>query len=97
MTLLQFPGRRKNSDGGKAVIQPDRQYLSTEQVARWLGLSGRTITAMAVQFHESAGRDGLPGGFKIGRSWRFDRQQIQTYIESKKVPLQPPARKTAIA
>ena len=79
-----------------AVIQPNRPYLSTEEVAQLFGFSVRTITAWAAEWQESGGVQGIPA-FKMGRSWRFDRQQIQAYIDGKKLPLQPTGPKTATA
>ena len=97
MTLLQFPNRRELAfERGKAVIQPNRPYLSTEEVAQLFGFSVRTITAWAAEWQESGGTQGIPA-FKMGRSWRFDRQQIQAYIDGKKLPLQPVNPKAASA
>jgi hypothetical protein len=47
------------------------------------GFSVRTITAWASQWQDSGGQEGIPA-FKMGRSWRFDRQQIQAHIEKQK-------------
>ena len=81
--LIQFPNRIKYFERGKAVIQPNRPYLTTEEVAQLFGFSVRTITAWAAEWQESGGTQGLPA-FKMGRSWRFDRQQIQAHIEKQK-------------
>lgn len=67
------------------------RYISTEDVARLLGFSVRTITAWAAAWHESGGTEGLPA-FKMGRSWRFDPEEIQALIRRQK---QPPERKAA--
>jgi excisionase family DNA binding protein len=97
MTLIQFPNRRKiGLDKGKAVTQSNKPYLSTEEVAQLFGFSVRTVTAWAAEWQESGGTQGLPA-FKMGRSWRFERQQIQAYIDRKKLPVQPIERKTATA
>lgn len=76
--------------------QPEKQYLSTEEVADLLGFSDRTITALAAAWHESGGTEGIPA-FKIGRSWRFERSDIQAFIERKKVPSQQQMRPAATA
>lgn len=96
MILLQFPNRDKNSDKGNALIQTNRLYLSTEEVAQLFGFSVRTITEWAAQWQDSGGQQGLPA-FKMGRSWRFDREQIQAMVRSKQIPLQSVERKTASA
>lgn len=95
MTLLMFPNRNEiHFERGKAVIQPNRQYFSTEEVAQLFGFSVRTITAWAAEWLESGGRQGIPA-FKMGRSWRFERQQIQAYVDSKKIPSHQTERKAA--
>ena len=95
--IIPFPDRKMSfSDGGTAVIQSTRQYLSTEEVANMFGFSIRTVTAWAVAWQESGGREGIPA-FKMGRSWRFDRQQIEALIRSKQIPFQPSERKAVIA
>jgi excisionase family DNA binding protein len=88
MTLLKFPDRRQHAvERGSTLVQPAKQYLSTEEVAQWLGLSIRTITALAAQWYDSDGVEGIPA-FKLGRSWRFDRLKIQAYIDAKQLPFQ---------
>jgi excisionase family DNA binding protein len=66
--------------GTGAAIPPEKRCLSTEEVARLLGYSVRTITAWAVRAQSSGGSEGIPA-FKLGRSWRFERRHVQTYIE----------------
>jgi excisionase family DNA binding protein len=78
------------------VIQANKPYLSSEEVAQLFGFSVRTITAWASDWHESGGTCGIPA-FKMGRRWRFDRQQIQAYIDNKTVPLQFTERKASSA
>jgi excisionase family DNA binding protein len=96
MTLLNFPNRERAFERGKAVLQPNKPYLSTEEVAQLFGLSDRTITALAAAWHESSGAEGIPA-FKIGRSWRFERKDIEAFINSKKAPSQQPKRPAATA
>src|ERR1019366_3915909 len=97
MTLLQFPNRRELAfERGKAVIQPNRPYLSTEEVAQLFGFSVRTVTAWASEWRESRGGQGIPA-FQMGRSWRFDRHQIEALVRSKQVPFQQTTRTTATA
>ena len=98
MTLLKFPSRKwKIFKRGNALNQLNKKsYLSTEDVAREFGFSVRTITAWAAEWHESGGQQGLPA-FKMGRSWRFERTEIQAYIDGKKLPVQPVKRRAALA
>lgn len=91
-----MPQSRKSSQEGKAVIQPNKPYLSTEEAAQLFGFSIRTITAWAAVWPESGGVQGIPA-FKMKRSCRFDRQRIQAYIDGKQLPLRPVVRKTASA
>jgi len=58
-------------------------YLSTEDVARLLGFSVRTITLWFNQWRDTEGQEGIPG-FKVGKSWRADRQEIETWIAKQK-------------
>jgi len=95
MILLQFPNREIVHERGKAV-RADKPYLSTEEVAELLGFSVRTVTEWASQWHDSGGLEGVPA-FKMGRSWRFDRQEINAYIARKKAPSQPIERKAVNA
>jgi excisionase family DNA binding protein len=97
MKLLTFPTQRQFAfERGTVVRQSDKSYLSTEEVADLFGFSIRTITAWASEWHESGGKQGLPA-FKMGRSWRFDRVEIQVYIDGKKLPVQQLKRPAAIA
>jgi excisionase family DNA binding protein len=97
MTLLKFPSQKKNrKDWGKSVLHTNKPYLSTEDVAQLFGFSIRTVTAWAAAWQESGGREGIPA-FKMGRSWRFERAAIQTYVDSKKLPVQPIKRPAAVA
>lgn len=59
-------------------------YLSTEEVAQLLGFSVRTVTLWFNQWHETGGEQGLPG-FKVGKSWRAERKEIEAWIEKQKV------------
>ena len=59
-------------------------YLSTEEVAQLLGFSVRTVTLWFNKWHETGGLEGIPG-FKVGKSWRADRKEIEAWIETQKV------------
>jgi hypothetical protein len=73
-----------------------KPYLSTKDVANVFGISERTVTDMAVAWHESGGQEGIPC-FKIGRSWRFASKDIQAFIDGKKLPMQQTKRPAATA
>ena len=88
MTLIQFPNPREVREKGTAVSQALKPYLSPEEVANLFGFSARTITMWAAAWQESGGRRGIPA-FKMGRNWRFERKELQAYIDGKKLPLQP--------
>jgi transposase-like protein len=65
--------------GELIVLTPrKKEYLASQEVARWLGVSTRTITYWAEQWRDSAGQEGIPA-FKLGRAWRFDPNQRQLY------------------
>lgn len=65
-------------------VKTPSPYLSTEEVARLLGFSVRTVTLWFNQWHETGGREGLPG-FKVGKSWRAERTEIEAWINKRKV------------
>ena len=71
-----------------------RPYLTTAEVAQLFGFSVRVITEWAVQWHDSGGQQGLRG-VKMGRNWRFDREQIQVWLRDKQFPSRPFVRKSA--
>ena len=92
-------------DSGAAIeaVQDllDHKHITTTQIydkrrRAIVRFSVHTITAWAAQWQESGGMPGIPA-FKMGRSRRFDRQQSQAYIDSKRLPLQPVGPKTAPA
>jgi excisionase family DNA binding protein len=54
--------------------------LKTDAIAKYLGVSSRTVTEWATLWVETGGRDGLPG-FKIGkRQWRFRPEEIEAWL-----------------
>lgn len=66
------------------AIQPHtRTYLSTEEVAEMLGFSVRTITLWFNKWHETGGLEGMPG-FKVGKSWRAERKDLEAWLEIQK-------------
>jgi excisionase family DNA binding protein len=70
-------------------IRSSRDYFSTEEVAQLLGFSIRTVTLWFNKWHETGGLEGIPG-FKVGKSWRAERKEIEAWIETQKVrPVQP--------
>ena len=56
--------------------------MTTAQVSELLGVSVRTITGWAEAYQQSGGSEGIPG-FKIGRSWRFERLKIEDWLQEK--------------
>jgi len=62
--------------------QPD-PYLNTEEVAKLLGYSVRTITEWAQRYQDTDGLEGIPA-FKFSRAWRFDKARMEAWIADKK-------------
>ena len=86
--LTTFPHHRTKMFGGNVIMMPvkgSRTYLSSEEVAQLLGFSVRTVTLWFNQWHETGGQQGIPGGFKVGKSWRAERREIEAWIEKQKV------------
>jgi predicted DNA-binding transcriptional regulator AlpA len=72
---------------GKVIMMPaknDSPFLSAEEIARLLGFSVRTVTLWFNQWRDSGGQQGIPG-FKVGKSWRAERKEIEAWIETQKV------------
>lgn len=69
-------------------VQRTSTYLSTEGVAQMLGFSLRTVTLWFNQWKETGGQQGIPG-FKMGKSWRADRGEIEAWIAKQEgIPVQ---------
>jgi excisionase family DNA binding protein len=56
---------------------PER-LLTTEQVSKWLGIAQRTVCTWA-ECNE------IPA-LKVGRQWRFRRQELIIWLQRSKVP-----------
>ena len=54
----------------------ERRYVSLLQAATYLGLSPKTIYAWVER--------GMIPGYKVGRVWRFDRQELDLFVRGKK-------------
>jgi excisionase family DNA binding protein len=88
--MIFFPRHKQKRLGGKVIMLPVQRkaYLSTEEVAQLLGFSVRTVTLWFNKWHETGGLEGIPG-FKVGKSWRAERKEIEAWIETQKVrPIQ---------
>ncbi len=57
-----------------------RKIISLEEVAKLLGVSGRTVVRL-VEKKELT-------GFKVGRSWKFDEADVDAYIQKQKQRVQ---------
>jgi transposase len=69
-------------------VQRTSNYLSAEEVAQMLGFAVRTVTLWFNKWHETGGQEGIPG-FKIGKSWRAERKEIEAWIEKQRMrPIQ---------
>src|SRR5579871_2115085 len=82
-----FPTLSRRRSSEKVVMMPVQRtstYLSTEEVADLLGFSVRTVTLWFNKWHETGGLEGIPG-FKVGKSWRAERREIEAWIEKQEV------------
>jgi excisionase family DNA binding protein len=56
------------------------RFATTEEVAAWLGISVRTLTAWAVAWQDSGGAEGIPA-FRLGkRQWRYDPEEVERWL-----------------
>jgi len=67
-----FPLQTK---GDMNIVATD-DILDTKEVAKFLKVSARTITKLAER--------GDLTGFKVGDLWRFQRSDVEAFIESQK-------------
>lgn len=57
------------------------RLMTTDEVARYLGFSTRTITHWAVVYEKTAGNRGLPA-LRIGpRQWRYRRDDVNDWVK----------------
>jgi len=54
----------------------DDRLLTLKQVAEYLGVSTITVRRLA--------KSGELPGFKVGKDWRFQRNDILSYVEKQK-------------
>ena len=71
--------RRPNQEGTRGRQE---RYLSTKQVADWLGYSDRTVTGWAVAWHDSGGTEGLPCRRLGRRKWSFIEAEVQAWVDA---------------
>ncbi len=64
-----------------------RQLLNIKQVMEMLGVSERTLFRII--------KNGELTGFKVGREWRFDEEDITTYIAKQRAKAQAQVGKKA--
>lgn len=79
---IVFPaGRTIPSEEGNLQMQKyNYKFLRAEELADWLELPVRTVTELACRWKDTGGLEGIPG-FKIGRAWRFDEDQVKAWPE----------------
>jgi excisionase family DNA binding protein len=86
LMLLQFPKSKEHRKGIRLVRKLNHDsYQSSQDVSRWLGVSVRTIVGWAKQWLETGGKEGIPA-LKVGRSWRFDAEQLEHWLDDKQRP-----------
>lgn len=54
------------------MVEQPKEFMSTEELAQWLGVPGYTVAREA--------REGRLPGRKVGRGWRFSRTAILEYF-----------------
>lgn len=72
---------------GKLVVLKLKKdsFLTTQDVARWLGSSPRTVTELVQRWHDTGGQEGIPG-FKVGRAWRFEAERLEAWVADQQQP-----------
>jgi excisionase family DNA binding protein len=59
---------------GDKEMPERRELLTLKQVAEWLQISDRTVHRLIAE--------GKLQGLKVGRQWRFEKAEIERYIDS---------------
>jgi hypothetical protein len=68
-----------------AALQSVLSLLTPGEVALRLQISTRKVAQLLSEWKESGGADGIPGGVKIGRSWRIDRNLFENWLKAQRV------------
>lgn len=76
---------RMSVGGGSAIAVTSDEILEPKEVAAMLKVSVRSITRLAEK--------GELTGFKVGDLWRFQRSDIEAFIEAQKRKQQRKAQK----
>lgn len=70
---------QSDSTGSLGKLLPEKHILTADELAPVFRVDERTIRRMAERWRDTGGLEGLPA-IKIGRQWRFVRDQIHTYL-----------------
>ena len=81
-----IPQKAESTSKGLFVLLKRDEMLTTQDVARWLKHSPRTITDLAERWHDTGGQEGIPGGFKLGRAWCFRAKELEDWIAQRMDP-----------
>lgn len=63
------------------------RLLTVEEVADWLAIATRRVMDLA--------REREIPGFKVGKDWRFSREEIAAYLEEKRNIVRPSGNTTS--
>jgi excisionase family DNA binding protein len=88
--IIQFPRSGEHPKGRSVLRLKKDSFLTTQDVARWLGSSQRTVTDLVQRWHDTGGQEGIPG-FKVGRAWRFDAERLEAWVTEKQLPTTRPS------
>jgi excisionase family DNA binding protein len=65
------------------MTMTSERLLTVEEVAEWLSVATRKVMDLA--------RDKELPGFKVGKEWRFSRDEVSSYLETQRNKPQQPS------
>ena len=55
--------------------------MTAKEAAFILRISERTVRHLLNKWRESEGKEGIPGGFKVGSDWRVSESVLKEWID----------------
>jgi excisionase family DNA binding protein len=85
LECVWIPFGHPDDRGGRQACEPGKwgddslaiePLLTVEEVAGWLAIAERKVSELA--------RDTELPGFKVGKEWRFAREEVLAYLETRR-------------
>jgi len=73
----------------RTAVGVDVSLLTVKEIAERLNVSERKASRLLSEWRESGGTTGIPGGVRIGRTWRVDTVIFEGWLNSQTMPVTP--------